>query len=369
MAKIGIDCRLWNETGVGRYTRNLVKQLTKVDTNNTYILFLRKNEYDTVSFPAKNFEKRLADIHWHTFEEQIQFPKILKKEQLDLIHFPYFSVPVFYKGKFIVTIHDLILNHFPTGKASTLPSFIYWIKQVAYRYIVNYAIRKSQRILTVSHATEGEIEKHYHISRGKILVTYEGVDSNLIHTNTKISAKTPYFLYVGNAYPHKNLERLLFAFQEFKQKTNKNVYLYMIGKEDFFWKRIQQKVSQLELSDNIFFLQSIPDQSLSAYYKNAQGIILPSLMEGFGLPALEAMVNNCLVIASKIAAFEEVCKDAAIYFDPLSTKSLVEILEKIDDHKINVFEKKKKGLLYAKKFSWEKMAKETVKAYESCINI
>lgn len=369
MARIGIDCRLWNETGVGRYIRNLVAQIAEIDKKNTYVLFLRRNEYDNIPIPGENFEKRLADIHWHTFKEQISLSKILQKEHLDLMHFPYFSVPIFYNRKFIVTIHDLILNHFPTGKASTLPTFLYWVKQIAYRYIVYAALKNAEKILAVSFATAREIEDHYHISKQKIVITQEGVDVNLLYEKSKISLKTPYFLYVGNAYPHKNLERLLLAFQEFSQHIDQEVYLYLVGKEDFFWKRVKQKVVDLCLSDRVIFLQSIPDASLATYYTHALGIVLPSLMEGFGLPALEAMASNCLVIASKIPAFEEVCKDAAVYFDPLSIQSIAETLKKINDKQINIAEKKKKGLLYASKFSWKKMAKETIVIYESCVSI
>src|SRR4051812_22356097 len=119
--KIGIDARLWNETGVGRYIRNLVKELQLIDKKNEYILFVRKADFDKVSSQIVNskFLVKVADIRWHTIEEQIKLPRILNNENLDLMHFPYFSVPIRYKKTFVITIHDLILNHFSTGKAST----------------------------------------------------------------------------------------------------------------------------------------------------------------------------------------------------------------------------------------------------------
>src|SRR5216683_2789679 len=132
--RIGIDCRLWNETGIGRYIRNLVTNLAEIDThNNEYVLFLRKNEYDTLVTPGNNFRKRLADIHWHSVAEQTSFLKMLYKERLDLVHFPYFSYPILYARPFVITIHDLILFHYPTGKASQLPSFMYQTKLFAYK--------------------------------------------------------------------------------------------------------------------------------------------------------------------------------------------------------------------------------------------
>ncbi|HEX8965800.1 MAG TPA: glycosyltransferase family 1 protein [Patescibacteria group bacterium] len=369
MARIGIDCRLWNETGVGRYIRNLVFSLAKIDTQNTYILFLRNNEYTTLKVPGKNFEKRLADIHWHTIEEQTVFPKILKNEKLDVMHFPYFSIPVFYKGKFVVTIHDLILNHFPTGKASTLPTFIYWIKQAAYRYVMHFAIKNSQKVIAVSNATAQEIASHYNISKEKIVVTYEGVDNHIAAKNIKNTFQSPYFLYVGNAYPHKNLETLLESFSELMKNRKENVYLYLVGKNDFFWEKVKQHVKKLNLIDKIIFLESVSDETLAALYKYAEALVLPSLMEGFGLPAIEAMAQHCLVLASDIPSFREICGDSAFYFDPHSPTSIVKAMQAVLEREITISEKKKKGLQYAREFSWEKMAKETEKIYEDCISL
>src|SRR5579872_825007 len=102
--KIGIDARLWNETGVGRYIRNLVYELGKIDAKNSYTLFFKKEEYESVVLPGENFTKVLADVNWHGLDEQFRFKKILEKQQLDMVHFPYFSYPIGYRGKFVITI-------------------------------------------------------------------------------------------------------------------------------------------------------------------------------------------------------------------------------------------------------------------------
>src|SRR5688500_13416898 len=98
--KIGIDCRLWNETGVGRYIRNLVGQLQEIDKKNEYVLFMLPKDVANSKWKMENGKWKivLADIRWHSVEEQVKFPKILEKENLDLMHFPYFSVPIRYKG-------------------------------------------------------------------------------------------------------------------------------------------------------------------------------------------------------------------------------------------------------------------------------
>ena len=170
--KIGIDARLWGATGVGRYLEELVENLAKIDKKNHYVLFLTK-KHKNLSLPGPTWEKRIANIRWHSVKEQILMPLILWREHLDLVHFPYFSVPIFYPGKFVVTIHDLILDHFETGQATTLPWFLYKIKRLGYKLVIWVALKRAVKIITVSEATKNKIVEHYKINPGKVVVTYE----------------------------------------------------------------------------------------------------------------------------------------------------------------------------------------------------
>ncbi len=122
--KIIIDARLYSQSGVGRYLQKLIQNLALIDKKNQYLIFLRKQDYNSFLLPSGNFQKRLVDIPWHSLAEQIFLPLYLIKERADLVHFPYFSIPILYPGKFILTIHDLIVNHFYTGRASTRSKFI-----------------------------------------------------------------------------------------------------------------------------------------------------------------------------------------------------------------------------------------------------
>ncbi len=371
MSRIGIDARLWNETGVGRYIRNLVSELSKIDKKNEYVLFLKKDTFDSLKIPAENFKKVLADIHWHTFKEQLQFSQILTKEKLDLVHFPYFSVPVAYPGSFVVTIHDLILHHFPTGKASMLPLPLYWAKQIAYRLIIWQTALRAKKIITVSHATAGQIEKDLGIKTAKIVVTYEGVDEKLLTVNHEsLTSNNPYFLYVGNAYPHKNLERLLDAFLLFHQHDNTHTKLILVGKKDYFYNRLQAKIVQMELQEYAHIESHVTDDTLMHLYSGATALIIPSLMEGFGLPGLEAISNKCIVLCSEIPVFKEIYEDAVIYFDPLRIEDIAKKLENLQNMKQE--EKKllqEKGNKILQHFSWKHMAAQTQQVYESSIGI
>jgi len=159
-----------------------------LNTKNAYILFVLDKDKQEILKKIKNdkFKIVTANIKWHTLDEQFEFPKILNKENLDLVHFPYFSVPIFYGRPFVVAIHDLIVNHFSTGRASTLPNSIYRLKLLAYKFILNKAAKKAERIIAVSNATKDEIVDHLRIDPKKITVTYEGFDDKISNLNLLI---------------------------------------------------------------------------------------------------------------------------------------------------------------------------------------
>lgn len=368
--KIGIDVRLWNQTGVGRYIRSLIRYLQVIDRDNNYVLFARKEDITSLKtqISSPQWKIVIADIRWHSIDEQISFPKILNKERLDLVHFPYFSVPVSYNKPFIVTIHDLIQLHFPTGRASALPLPFYAIKHLGYKYVILKAAKRAKKIIAVSKATRDEIVDHLKVDPKKIEVVYEGADEEFFNKeepagNRQRLITNDYFLYVGNAYPHKNLPRLLQAF-DILISQGLNISLILVGKEDYFYKKLKERTIKMNVHKFISFYGEATDIELKSLYKNAKALIVPSLMEGFGLPALEAMTNKCLVLSSDTPALREVCQDSAIYFDPYDENDMAEKMktayEKSFDREII-----EKGFERSKEFSWLKMAKETLKIYES----
>lgn len=379
--KIGIDARLINQTGVGRYTQNLISQLSEIDKRNDYTLFVRKEDQENLKSQIPNLKEKIinnqwsivnVNIPWHSIKEQVQFTEILNRENLDLVHFPYFSVPVLYNRPFVITIHDLILHHYPTGKASTLPFPFYVFKVIGYKYIIKKASQKAKKIITVSKSTREEIVDHLKVPQDKIEVIYEGVDDRIQNSESRIQNKsqntrysipnTEYFLFVGNVYPHKNAQRLIKAFNIFLQYFP-NTLLIFVGKEDFFHKRLRETIGKMDLGKKIQFYGRVSDEDLGVLYKNAIALVVPSLMEGFGLPALEAMANKCLVLASDIKALKEICGQGALYFDPYDIDDMAEKMKiaykKDFDRKII-----EEGFKRSKKFSFLKMAQETLRIYE-----
>lgn len=367
--KIGIDIRLWNETGVGRYIRNLVENLYSIDEDNSYVLFALKKDLDFLRTNFLKWKIVEANIRWHSFSEQRNLAGIIEKEGLDLIHFPYFSVPVNYKRPFIVTMHDVTNDTFSTGRASTLPLPLYFAKKIAYRYVVSKALSNSVAVIVPSNSVKDSLLKIKKVNPRKIYVTYEG-STVLSGSNKEILSelgisRKKYFLYVGNAYPHKNLERLAEAYLMFAS-ARPGVKLVLSGKKDFFHERLRDAGVIKANGDSIVFAQDLSDADLSTLYKNSLSFISPSLAEGFALPALEAMESGVSIILSNIPTFKEICRDVPLtYFNPKDIADIRRALEDVFTFPSNEVKNHiQLGKILAKSYSWRKMAEETLRIYE-----
>ncbi len=371
--KIGIDARFYGSVGkgLGRYTQKLIENLEKNDQENQYFIFLKKENFDEYIPRNINFQKVLADFNWYTLTEQIKFPRLLRKYKLDLVHFAHFNVPVFYFGKFIVTIHDLILLNYPTVRSSTLSPIFYWLKFSAYKMAIKSAIQRSSRIIAVSNFTKADILKNYpRIPEEKIKVTYEACDDYCFFNFRKddqilprYGIEKPYFLYLGNVYPHKNPERLVMAMQALGKK-NKLLRLVFVGGEDFFYKRLKALVEEKKI-ENIIFSGFVPDYDLDAIFRNALAYVRPSLHEGFELPGLEAMSRGCPVIVSDYPCSREILEDSAYYFNGEDVESIAKALEDVSRNEDLRLDLIGRGYQQIKKYSWDKMAKKTLNLYRS----
>lgn len=371
---IGIDARMFGPKvgggGLGRYVQQLVLELQAQDHKNRYILFLKKENFDDCKITNPNFEKRLADIHWYTLKEQTKLAKIMDAENLDVIHFPHWNVPLNLHTPFLVTIHDLILLEQPrSARATTRHPLVYLLKRAAHRLVLRHAIKKSQHIIAVSKFTKKSILKHYPgLSSKKVDVVYEGVTAfeNKALTTIPPVAK-PYFLYVGNAYPHKNLLSLLHAFSFFHQ-TNPDVRLVLAGRDDVFYKRLKQEVEELELpSDIVTFVMNPNDTELQNLYQHADLYLFPSLIEGFGLPPLEAMSEGVPVAASNTTCLPEILGEAAIYFSPHDIEDMVKAMESVIEDTELRERLITRGKERVTKFSWSQMASEIMHGYGTWI--
>jgi glycosyltransferase involved in cell wall biosynthesis len=369
--RIGIDARFYGliGKGIGRYLENLIANLEKIDQENDYFIFLRKENFDLYKPTNPKFHKVLANYPWYSFREQFSLLKLLRNYKLDLIHFPHFNVPIFYDGKFVVTIHDLIHLNFNLRTTTRFFSF-YLFKFLILRILISKVIKRATKILTVSDFTKNEILKHFKIDPQKIIVTYEGVNlkkelKSEKFKNLKLENKN-YLLYVGNAFPHKNLERLFEVFKIISLKYQ-NLYLILVGEINHFYKRLERFAKKLKIENKVIFTDKINDEELKNLYQNALAYVCPSLMEGFGLPGLEAMAYNCPVVSSNAGSLPEIYDKAALYFDPKNIEDMTEKIEKIILNQNLRENLKKLGLERVKNFSWEKCARETFNVYKEIL--
>ena len=174
--RIIVDARFYGleNAGLGRYTINLVNELQKIDTNNKYFVLLRKKYFKRLNFNG-NWKKVLADINHYSLREQIELPKIIYGLKPDLVHFLHFNVPVFFKGKFIVTIHDLLMHKQKGLEATTLTPSRYFLKRLGYKFVFGNAVKKAMRVIVPSQAVRDEVCYYYKLNTQKVIVTYEGI--------------------------------------------------------------------------------------------------------------------------------------------------------------------------------------------------
>lgn len=376
--KILIDARMYGleHSGIGRYLINLIKELTRVSSKHQFVVLLRKNYFTRLDLP-KNWTKVLADFRHYTFSEQIKLPGLIKKISPDIVHFPHFNIPILYKGKFIVTIHDMTM-HRQGINASKLPLPLYLVKRLPYKYIFRKAIESSAAVITPTKTIKEEIKNYYKIPDAKISVIYEGVDR--LDTDSKLNKlylkilskymiKKPYFIYVGNAYPHKNLERLIEAIVMLNRNRKEKVFLAIATSQNIFTQRLLTHIKSLKAEEFIKMLGFVTDAELEVLLTNSCAFIYPSLSEGFGLQGLEAIAAGTLVLASDIPVFKEVYEDNVKYFNPYDFASIAKVMKDALEMNNDLRQKFiKKAQVFIKRYSWPQMAKETLSIYNSSVS-
>lgn len=374
--KIAIDARMYgNEnSGIGRYIVNLIDELVNLDRENKYYVLLVTKYFKTLSFPS-NWEKIEANFRHYSFWEQIKLPKILKNIDPDVVHFPHFNVPLLYKQKYVVTIHDLSMHKRTGMQATTLPPLLYLLKRAGYKTVFKRAVSGSQAIITPTRHVQNELVHNYPQAKGKTHVTYEGVDKKTYQGTTisgdlkNLGIEKPYFLYVGNSYPHKNISRAIDAVLALNSR-GRVAMLVVVTPKNIFMDRLNAEALDKKASESVRILGFQSDEMLEYLYKQAAAFVYPSKEEGFGLPGLEAMANKTLVLASDIPVFKEVYKDNALYFNPHDFSSIQNAMsESLSLSRLAKAKITDKAYDFTKTYSWEKTAKETLKVYESCASL
>ncbi len=356
-------------SGIGKYVLNLMKKIPYFGKNQYYFYeynnaaILKPVEMENVHYivPDMYAKSRIARIGW----EQIYFSQRLKKDKIDIFHGPSFMLSIFKSCKSIITVHDLTFLHFPQGFNFSTKLYYYFF----FRRSLNIA----DMIIADSYSTKKDLIEHYHIHPNKIQVIYLGVDDIFKRvTNKKIiqevkqkySLPDTYVLFVGLLSPRKNIRRVLRAFAQ----LNTNHKFVIVGNKGWLYEPIFKLINDLNLKEKVIFTGYADAEDLPAIYSGAEALVFPSFYEGFGIPILEAMACGCPVITSNISSMPEVAGDAAIFVDPYSINEIKDAMITIILDKNKKQELIKKGYSQVKKFSWQKMAEETVNIYEKLAN-
>lgn len=369
--KIGLlaDMLDFGYRGVGIYAYNLISKLLEIDKNNEYVIV--HNENTRCPEDHKDIFKKTKELRVKPFPgfsnryeterlvTRLKYPRVLKKENFNLIHDLtnlYALSPNKTRTKTIITVHEV--TTFAKTFLDKLAVFFTFRSLKSLKDNLEYC-----HFIAISQNTKRDLIK-YGIPEEKISVVYQGVNHEVFKPIDVENDKDPFILYVGSNAPRKNLTTLLKGFYLLKKKNFPHKLLLVSHPN----KVLLSLIDSLHLQREVIFRPQIPDQELCRLYNSANLFVLPSLFEGFGLPALEAMACGCPVIVSNTASLPEVVGDAGILFNPLDYVELANKMEEIlTDEKLRN-KIVRKGLKRAKLFSWEKTARETLRVYEYVSN-
>lgn len=362
MKRIVIDARELR-TSTGRYIERLLHYLQELDRTHEYIVLLKPEDIASWNPVRRNFTKLVCPHKEFGFSEQIGFKKQLDRLHADLVHFGMVQQPIWYHGKVVTTVHDLTTMRFSNPSKN---SAIFTFKQQVYKYVVWRVAHKSDAILAPSEFVADDIVRYTGIRPDKITVTHEAADAiehQPVPVQKLIGKK--FLMYVGRPMPHKNLERLIEAFTLVRAR-HPDLVLVLAGRLDDNYERIEDN-AYIKGIKNLYFTGFVSDKRLRWLYENCQAYVFPSLSEGFGLPGLEAMRHGAPVISSDATCLPEIYGDAAHYFDPEDTQAMADAIDEVlTDAKLRK-SLVSKGRKQVEKYSWRRMAEQTLDIYNKVL--
>jgi glycosyltransferase involved in cell wall biosynthesis len=363
--RVAIDARKLHDFGIGTYIRNLLRHLARIDRETEYVLLCHEPDMGVAEALGENFRAVLEPAANYSITEQIHVPWILMREKPDVFHAPHYVLPVAVRCRSVVTIHDCIHLMFPQ----------YLPNRAAYAYARGAmwsAARRSDRILTVSEASKRDILHFFNVPPDKISVVYNAIDERfgiepaaeeIARVRERFQLDQRFVLYAGTIKPHKNLVRLIEAFAQLRTGEFEELKLLIIGDEISRLPALRRAVHSHKLHKHVRFLGFLPDETLAALYRLAALFVFPSLYEGFGLPPLEAMASGTPVVTSNVSSLPEVAGDAAVLVDPYDVESIVHGMRRVLSDPALADEMRKKGLVRARDFSWERSVARTHDIY------
>jgi len=363
--RVAIDARKLHDFGIGTYIRNLLRHLARLDRESEFVLLVGDGDLEIAAPLGPNFRAVLERSPNYSIREQLQIPWALHRERPDVFHAPHYVLPFGVRCRSVVTIHDCIHLMFPQ----------YLPNRMAYAYArmsIWNAARKSSRILTVSEASKRDILHFFDVPPSKIEVVHNAIDErfwnrpdegDVSRVRERYQLTSRFVLYVGNIKPHKNLVRLIEAFDLVRKRGIDDVKLLIIGDEISKLPALRRAVHSHKLHKEVRFLGYVRDETLAILYRLASAFAFPSLYEGFGLPALEAMASGTPVVTSNVSSLPEVAGGAAVLVDPYNVEAIADGLLQVLSDPTLAADLSRRGLIRARDFSWERSVARTHEIY------
>lgn len=355
--------------GSWAYTANLVSRLTRLPSAHEFLIMTNRESVDRLDCDAARAKKVVVDLNVNSrirrvAWEQISLPRIVKQQGIDLVHSTGNVLPLHVGVPAIVTLHDLQYLDYP--------QYFPFLRRMYLTYFVPRSVSRAAAIITISEFTKQHICRSFKADPGKIHVTYlagllekSGVvsgDDNDVRK--RFGLKRPYLMAVGSSLPHKNLPRLISAFAGVSADVPYD--LVIVGESGANKQVLETAVELAGLSGTgrVRFTGFVTRRDLVALYHDAEAVVIPSLYEGFGIPAIEAMDCGCPVLAANCTALPEIVGDAAMLFEPTDVADIGRALKEFHRDPSLRLTLKEKGTRRAEGFSWEKVAAETLQLYD-----
>lgn len=365
-SKVTIDAR-WLAGGIGTYTKELLAGICQSPDGFEVRAIARQRDAKLVAQWCPRV--KVVNTPTYTLGEQLVVPWAAKG--CDLLHIPHYNAPLLHRGPLLVSILDLIHITDPVYSRS-IRSWVYA------RPMLNMVARKAEHIVTLSEYSKAQIVERLRVRAEKVTAIYCGVSAKFRCADRKeahaavseaLGIQEPYLLFVGSLKPHKNISTLLQAFMLLHQRLDIPQRLLIVG-DDTRWKSLLvEECSRLGIQDATTFVPHVSQELLPKVYAGADLLVMPSTIEGFGLPVLEAMASGTPVVCSRAASLPEVAGEAALYFDPASAEELAEKIEELLNSSELQESLRAKGLECARQFTWEESTRKHVEVYRRILGL
>lgn len=361
--KIGIEARLAYRRGVGTYAANLILALASLDRRNRYFIF---NAPDLLKRRVGNPRFHWVDVPFSNaaYYEQVLLPRAAQEKGLDLLHYTDNSATALSDLPFVLTLHDTMHTR-PLSEVRPRPTFRQRLVYAYKQWAIPRSVPRARAILTVSEYSRSQILRCLPVDRSRIFVTPEGVDRRLFRKKARRPTKLFKILVHGAADERKNVSRILQAARRLAD-WKKSFQLVIVGMDEAELKctRYLEEAMALGLGNHLEWAGVVPPEMLGQVYAESDLFLYPSLLEGFGLPVLEAFASGVPVITSKTTSLPEVAGRAALLVDPESPEEIAGAVKQMMERPSLRRRYIQRGLGRARLFTWEKTARLTLKVYE-----